>query len=90
MKTGAGRNAAREAAVKTLNRLASARGLARIAENAGKAKVEQLISSIRRHVDSGNTWRGSGEADFGAAVVAYSATWPATGQQSSTAPTYWQ
>ena len=73
--------------MKILNRLAAARGLARIAENAGKPKVEQLIASIRHHVAAGNAWPGDDEAEFDRAVAAYVATWPAREQQSRTAPT---
>ena len=45
------RNSEREAAVKTINRIAAVFGLARITENAGRPKVQQLIDAVRGHVD---------------------------------------
>ena len=45
------RNSEREAAVKTINRIAAGVDLARITENAGRPKVQQLIDAVRGHVD---------------------------------------
>ena len=41
------RNADRETEVKILVRLAVARGIARISENAGRTRMEQLVESLR-------------------------------------------
>jgi len=81
---GGSRHAEREGAVKIFNSLAAARGLSRIPENSGKAKVEQLIASIRHHVAAGSAWSGH-ETDFDDAVAAYSASWPQQGSATSTA-----
>ena len=77
------RNAERE--TKILVRLAVARGIARIPENAGRTRVEQLVESLRSHA-SEHGWSGGEEAEFDGAVAAYFATWPATVVQNS-APT---
>ena len=71
------RNVERETEVKILVRLAVARGIARIPENAGRTRVEQLVEASRSHAGE-HGWSGGEEAEFDGAVAAYFATWPAT------------
>ena len=70
------RNTEREAGVKILVRPAIARGIARIPENAGRTRVEQLVEPLRSHAGE-HGWSGGEEAEFDGAVAAYFATWPA-------------
>ena len=76
------RNAERETEVKILVRLAVARGIARIPENAGRTRVEQLVESLRSHAGE-HGWSGGEEAEFDGAVAAHFATWPATVVQAT-------
>ena len=64
------RNTEREAEVKILVRLAVARGIARIPENAGRTRVEQFVESLRSHAGE-HGWSGGEEAEFDGAVAAH-------------------
>ena len=69
------RNPQRELHVKALNKIATSIDLPRIANNAGKPKVEGLIQAVREHVDC-NGWTSAANEDvFEEAVAAYFASW---------------
>ena len=76
------RHAERESCVRVFNRLAVARGIERIATNAGRVQVNNLISAIETYV--GNHGWGAEAADetsFRGAVATYTGTWPARADQ---------
>ena len=69
---GGGRNAAREAHVRVLNRAAISEGVGAIPENAGRGRVQQLMDTLR-----GAALAARVAEDVRAAFAGYEATFPA-------------
>ena len=64
------RNPQRELHVKALNKIAASIDLLRIANNAGKPRVEGLIQAVRDHVDC-NGWTSAADEDVLEEAVAH-------------------
>ena len=69
------RNADRERCVKALNKIAASIGVERTSNNAGKAKVEELIERVRQKVEKSG-WTSEADEDvWEQTTVAYHGTW---------------